>query len=415
MSTQTSSLPATLGVHSSKDSGATTYRVLTAVSLCHLLNDMNQSILPSIYPILKTSFHLDFGQLGLLTLTFQLTASLLQPFIGLYTDKHPKPYSLPSGVLFAGLGVLLLAFAPSFNLLLGAAACIGIGSAIFHPESSRVARAASGGQHGMAQSLFQLGGTFGQALGPLAAAFIILPYGQRSVAVLVLGCLVSFLVLLSVARWYRAYERGVNRTAAKNVATLVAKLPRRQIGIALSILVALIFSKYFYLASLSSYYTFYLIERFRVSVGGAQLYLFLFLAAAAAGTMIGGPIGDRIGRKSVIWVSIVGVLPFTLVLPYANLFWTAVLTVIIGLVLSSAFSAILVYGQELLPGRVGMISGLLFGLAFGMGGIGAACLGKLADFTNIEFVYKVCSFLPLIGLLTAFLPDIEGKQERKSS
>ena len=396
------------GLTTSSGELTTTYRVLTAVSLCHLLNDMTQSILPSIYPILKDAFRLDFGQLGLLTFTFQLTASLLQPFIGLYTDRRPQPYSLPAGVTFSLAGILLLAFAPRFVFLLLAAALIGVGSAVFHPESSRVARTASGGRHGFAQSLFQLGGTFGQALGPLAAALIILPYGQRSLAVFSLACVLSFCLLLWVARWFKAnnlVRRGdSSRSRAKGT-----HLSKSQVATALSILIALIFSKYFYLASLSSYYTFYLIDRFGVSVRSAQIYLFLFLASAAAGTMIGGPLGDRIGRKYVIWASIVGVLPFTLLLPYSNLFWTAVLSVVIGLVLSSAFSAILVYGQELLPGRVGMISGLFFGLAFGMGGIGAACLGKLADTTSIEYVYKVCSFLPIIGLLTAFLPNIEEK------
>ncbi len=391
------------------------YDILIAISVCHLLNDMVQSLIPSIYPILKSSFHLNFSQLGLMTLTYQLVASLLQPFIGMYTDRRAMPYSLPAGVAFTLAGLLLLAIAPTFWLLIFAAALVGVGSAVFHPESSRVARMASGGQHGLAQSVFQLGGTGGAAIGPLLAAFIVLPRGQHSIAWFSITALLAVFLLLKVARWYKHHES--ERAKRKGTEVLAAvNLSRRQIAFCLFILIALIFSKYFYLASLSSYYTFYLIDRFHVSVGAAQLYLFLFLGSAALGTLIGGPVGDRVGRKYVIWVSILGVLPFTLALPYANLFWTSILSVIIGLILSSAFSAILVYAQELLPGKVGMISGLFFGLAFGMGGIGAAFLGKLADWTSIEFVYRVCAYLPLIGLLTMFLPDLDSPQHlRKRS
>lgn len=367
---------------------------------------MVQSLIPSLYPILKESYGLDFGQLGILTLAFQMTASIFQPFIGLYTDRRPQPFSLPIGVGFTLCGLLLLSIASSFPLLLTAAALIGLGSAVFHPESSRVARMASGGQHGLAQSIFQLGGTFGTALGPLLAAFVVLRHGQHSVAWFSASAFVAALVLLKVARWYQQHQRAQHR-AEKAERHVKSPFSARTIAISLTVLIALIFSKYFYLASIGSYYTFYLIQKFHISVGSAQIYLFLFLGSAAAGTLIGGPVGDRIGRKYVIWGSILGVLPFTLLLPFANLLWTSVLSVLIGLILASAFSAILVYAQELLPGQVGMISGLFFGLAFGMGGIGAALLGKLADMTSIGLVYRVCAFLPLIGLLTVFLPDVD--------
>jgi MFS transporter, FSR family, fosmidomycin resistance protein len=390
---------------------AATFNILLAVSFCHMLNDMVQSLIPSLYPILKQSYGLDFGQLGILTLTFQMTASVFQPFIGLYTDRRAQPYSLPTGVVFTLLGLLLLSAASSFPLLLAAAALIGLGSAVFHPESSRVARMASGGQHGLAQSIFQLGGTFGTAIGPLLAAFVVLRHGQRSVAWFSATAFAAALVLLYVARWYRQHQREQQK-AGKLDCPVKSPFPPRTIAISLAVLIALIFSKYFYLASISSYYTFYLMEKFHLTVGAAQIYLFLFLGSAAAGTLIGGPVGDRIGRKYVIWGSILGILPFTLVLPFASLFWTSVLSVLIGLILSSAFSAILVYAQELLPGKIGMISGLFFGLAFGMAGIGAALLGKLADWTSITFVYRVCAFLPLIGLLTVFLPDVD--QARKA-
>ncbi len=372
---------------------------------------MMQSLLPAIYPILKSSFRLDFGQVGLITLTYQLTASLLQPLVGLYTDRRPQPYSLPVGMGFTLTGLFLLAIAPRFGILLCAAALMGMGSSVFHPESSRVARMASGGQLGLAQSVFQVGGNLGSSLGPLLAAFIVLPRGQSSVAWFSLAALLGIFVLINVGRWYKTHELTKSRSKHSREH---AVLPRRTIVISLSVLVALIFSKYFYLASLTSYYTFYLMSKFHVTVQSAQIHLFLFLGAVAAGTIIGGPVGDRLGRKVVIWCSILGVLPFTLALPYANLFWTSVLSVVIGLILASAFSAILVYAQELLPGKVGMISGLFFGFAFGMAGVGAAVLGELADFTDIHFVYRVCSFLPVIGLLTAFLPDLRTTRARLS-
>jgi FSR family fosmidomycin resistance protein-like MFS transporter len=370
---------------------------------------MMQSLLPAIYPLLKTSYHLDFTQVGLITLTYQLTASLLQPMIGLFTDRRPQPYSLPIGMTFTLTGLLALSVAAHFGALLGAAALMGMGSAVFHPESSRVARMASGGQHGLAQSLFQVGGNTGSATGPLLAAFVVLPRGQGSVALFSLIALLGMLILTRVSSWYQKarLEHAASRATSKE---LPLPFSRRRIFAALIILGALIFSKYFYLSSLVSYYTFYLISRFHLPVQTAQIYLFLFLGAVAAGTIIGGPVGDRFGRKYVIWVSILGVLPFTLALPHANLFWTGVLSIIIGLILASAFSAILVYAQELIPGRVGMVSGLFFGLAFGMAGLGAAALGRLADLTSIAFVYQVCAFLPAIGILTAFLPDLERRR-----
>jgi len=384
---------------------ATAFRILAAISFCHLLNDMMQSVIPAVYPILKVSYHLDFGQIGLITLTSQLTASLLQPVVGLYTDHRPTPYSLPVGMTFTMVGLVVIASAPSFAVVLGAVALVGMGSAVFHPESSRVARMASGGRHGLAQSLFQVGGNAGSSMGPLLAAFIVLPAGQHSIAWFSVAALVAIMVLMRVGAWYARHPSMTPKSRA--LRATATPLPRRQIAWAMAILIALIFSKYFYLASVVSYYTFYLMSKFHVSVQTAQVHLFVFLGAVAAGTVIGGPVGDRIGRKYVIWCSILGVLPFTLALPYANLFWTEILTVIIGLVLASAFSAILVYAQDLLPGRVGMVSGLFFGLAFGMGGVGAALLGRLADARGIEYVYRVCAFLPAIGLLTAFLPTVD--------
>ncbi|WJF91293.1 MFS transporter [Paraburkholderia bonniea] len=386
----------------------TVYPILGAISFSHLLNDMIQSLILAIYPMLKSNFALSFGQIGLITLTYQITASLLQPLIGMYTDKHPKPYSLPVGMGFTLSGLLLMSVAPSFPFLLIAAALVGCGSSVFHPESSRVARMASGGRHGLAQSLFQVGGNAGSALGPLLAALVVIPHGQRSIAWFSLAALVAIVVLTQVGRWYQRHPLAKKRGAQ----AAHAALPRNKVVLAIGILVLLVFSKYFYLTSISSYFTFYLIERFHLPVQAAQIQLFVFLAAVAAGTIIGGPIGDRIGRKYVIWVSILGVAPFTLLLPYANLFWTGVLSVVIGVVLASAFSAILVYAQELIPGKVGMVAGLFFGLSFGLGGIGAAVLGQLADATSISYVYKVCSFLPLIGMLTVFLPDIEGKRAK---
>ncbi|HWT96017.1 MAG TPA: MFS transporter [Terriglobales bacterium] len=387
----------------------TALAVLVGISFCHLLNDMLQSLLPAIYPMIKQGFDLSFSQVGLITLVFQITASLLQPMVGLYTDRSPKNYALPVGMAVTLAGLLLLSRAPSFPLLLLAAALIGTGSSIFHPESSRVARLASGGRHGLAQSLFQVGGNLGSAIGPLAAAFLILPHGQSSVAWFSLAAMVAIIVLTRIGAWF-----GANRKAkgASRHGAVAVTLSRKQVGGAIAVLLALIFSKYFYLASLTSYYTFYLITRFGVSVQSAQIYLFVFLGAAAIGTIAGGPIGDHIGRKKVIWGSILGVLPFTLVLPYASLFWTVILTIPIGLILASAFSAIVVYAQELMPGRVGMVAGLFFGFAFGMGGVGAAVLGVLADWTDITTVYRLCAFLPAIGLLTALLPNIETARQR---
>ena len=393
----------------------TAFRVLIAISFCHLLNDMVQSLIPALYPILKDSFRLDFTQIGMITLVNQATASLLQPVVGLYTDRNPKPYSLAFGMLFTLFGIVLLAGATTYSLILFAVALVGFGSAVFHPESSRVARAASGGQYGLAQSLFQVGGNAGSAMGPLVAAFIVLPRGQGSVAWFSGAALLGIALLTKIGGWYRRnrLQRAARGAASSHATHDGHGLSKRRVVTAVLVLLALIFSKYFYLASLSSYYTFYLMSKFGVSVQNAQVLLFVFLGAVAAGTIIGGPIGDRIGRKYVIWGSILGVLPFSLVLPYANLVWTAVLSVIIGVVLASAFSAILVYAQELMPGNVGMISGLVFGFAFGMGGLGAAVLGKVADATSIEHVYRLCAFLPAIGLLTAFLPDL-GRLRNKA-
>jgi FSR family fosmidomycin resistance protein-like MFS transporter len=389
--------------------GRTTFTILAAISFCHLLNDMMQSLLPALYPMLKSSYSLSFGQIGLLTFTFQVTASLLQPVVGSYTDRKPRPYSLAAGMGFTLAGLVLLAFAGNYALLLIGAAAIGTGSSVFHPESSRVARMASGGQHGLAQSVFQVGGNVGSAIGPLLAAFIVLPRGQGSVAWFSLTAMLGMFVLFRVGHWYKAH--GIAQLKPRGGAATAPVHPRRVAG-AIAVLLALIFSKYFYLASLSSYYTFYLISRFHMSVQAAQLRLFVFLAAVALGTIVGGPLGDRIGRKYIIWASILGVLPFTLLLPHANQFWTTVLTVPIGMILASAFPAIVVYAQELLPGRTGTVAGLFFGFAFGMGGIGAAVLGELADAVGIDTVYEVCAFLPLIGLLAALLPDVERHRER---
>jgi FSR family fosmidomycin resistance protein-like MFS transporter len=379
--------------------------ILAAISVSHLLNDLIQSLLPAIYPILKSSFQLDFGQIGLLTLTFQLTASLLQPLIGIYTDRKPQPFSLVVGMGFTLMGLLTLSRAGSYPLLLVGAALIGMGSSVFHPESSRVARMASGGRHGLAQSIFQVGGNAGSALGPLLAAFIVVPFGQSSIAWFSAVALLAMIILFRVGRWYAA--RVVDLKARPRAAEVKAVHSRKRIAWSIVILMLLVFSKDFYTASFSSYFTFYLISKFQLPVQDAQVYLFVFLSALAVGTVAGGPIGDRIGRRYVIWISILGVLPFTLLLPYANLFWTAILSVVIGLVLASAFTSILVYATELVPGRVGMIAGLFFGLSFGMGGLGAALLGQLADLTSIETVYKVVSFLPAVGLLAYFLPKIE--------
>ena len=395
------------------DAGAkTVFKILLSISFCHLLNDTLQSLIPAIYPLLKSSFHLDFGQVGLIALTVQLTASLLQPVVGLYTDRRPQPYSLAVGMGITMIGMLAFALAPSYGTILAAAAFVGIGSAVFHPESSRVARMASGGQHGMAQSLFQVGGNAGSALGPLLAFVFI--KGQSSIAWFSFLALLAIVLLTNIGTWFRNHKSLHPKSMPVDPEHLAsmgsvhphAALSAKKIAWSLAILVALMFSKFFYLSSLMSYYTFYLMGKFHLSIQNAQLHLFVFLGAVAAGTFIGGPVGDKLGRKYVIWCSILGVLPFTLLLPFANLFWTSILSVIIGLILASAFSAILVYAQELMPGRIGAVSGLFFGFAFGMGGVGAAILGKLADLTSINFVYQVCAFLPAIGILTAFLPDL---------
>src|SRR5665213_605606 len=390
----------------------TSYAVLVMISFCHFLNDMIQSLLPAIYPILKGNFHLDFAQVGMITFTNQLTASVLQPVVGSYTDKRPQPFSLSIGMGCTLIGLIVLSLASSFPIILAAAAMIGIGSSVFHPESSRVARMASGGQHGFAQSIFQVGGNAGSATGPLLAAFIVLPHGQGSLAWFSLAALLGMALLGKVGLWAKAY-RAARAKITKHVTDHFHHgLSGKQVNLSIAVLVALIFSKYIYMASLTSYYTFYLISKFHLPVQSAQIYLFVFLGAVALGTIMGGPIGDRVGRKYVIWWSILGVLPFTLLLPYANLFWTVIFSVIIGTILASAFPAIVVYAQELLPGKLGMISGLFFGLAFGTAGIAAALLGQLADHTSIGFVYRAVSFMPLLGLLAIFLPDIEGAMRR---
>ena len=378
------------------------YGVLGAISVSHMVNDMMQSLILAMYPILKGDFHLSFGQIGLITLTYQLTASILQPVIGAFTDKRPQPYSLPFGMLSTLCGLMLLAFAPNYGTVLLAAAFVGMGSAVFHPESSRIARLASGGKHGLAQSVFQVGGNTGTALGPLLAAAVIVPFGQASVAWFGLAALVAIVLLIQVSRWYAAHHLGPRK--GRVPVAVVSPYSRNTVLYAIGVLLVLIFSKYFYVAGLSSFYTFFLIHKFGLSVQSAQIHLFIFLFASAIGTLVGGPIGDRIGRKPVSWASILGVAPVALRLPHADLFWTTTLTVIIGLVLSSAFSAILVYAQELMPGKVGMVSGLFFGFAFGMGGLGAAVLGVLADRTSIEFVYNLIAYLPLLGVVAALLP-----------
>ncbi len=385
------------------------FRVLGFLSFSHFLNDMIQSLILAIYPLLKGEFSLSFVQIGLITLTYQITASLLQPLIGLYTDKHPQPRSLSFGMASTLCGLVLLAFAPSYGALLFAAALVGTGSSVFHPESSRIARMASGGKHGLAQSIFQVGGNAGSAAGPLLAAWIVIPHGQRSVGWFALAALLAIAVLWQVGTWYALHQPAF-RAKAKVARETLPSLPRGKVAGAVVILLLLIFSKYFYMASITSYYTFYLIDKFGLSVQSAQYHLFVFLFAVAAGTLLGGPIGDRIGRKRVIWASILGVAPFTLVLPHVGLEVTTILTFVIGFVLASAFSAILVYAQELMPGKVGTVSGLFFGFAFGMGGIGAAVLGQLADTHGVAFVYRLCAYLPLIGLITALLPDVRAKK-----
>ncbi len=386
-----------------------TFTILASLSICHLLNDMNQSLLPAIYPILKDSYHLDFGQIGLITLAFQLTASMLQPVVGMVTDRRPQPFSLPVGMGSSLAGLLLLSVASSYAVILLAAALVGIGSSVFHPEASRVAHMASGGRYGFAQSVFELGGSTGSAIGPLLAAFVVAPRGQASIAWFSLVALLAILLLTNVSVWYSRHPSIAERSGRRAEPATRSTLPRAKALAAIAVLMALLFSKNVYTASLSSYYTFYLIHKFHLSVQSAQIHLFVFLGAVAAGTFAGGPIGDRFGRKPVIWFSILGAFPFALMLPYATLFWTGVLSIVIGLILSSAFTAILVYAQDLLPGRVGMVAGMFYGFSFGLGGLGAAALGQIADLTSIETVYRVCSFLPLIGLLTAFLPKLEPR------
>ncbi|MGB3643970.1 MAG: MFS transporter [Mesorhizobium sp.] len=387
---------------------ATALAVILAVSLCHGINDIMQSLLSAIYPLLKDNYGLDFWQIGLLTFTFQMTASMLQPVVGMVTDKKPMPYSLPYGMASSLVGLIVLAYAGHYWLLLVGASLIGIGSAVFHPESSRIARLASGGRHGLAQSLFQVGGNAGQAMGPLLAAFIVVPFGQASIAWFAVGSLLGILVLWQVSGWYARLRAAMKNRKAS---AFVSPFSRRRVGWALAILTLLVLTKNAYVASLASYYTFYVIQKFDVSVQMSQVLLFVFLGASALGILLGGPFGDRYGQKAMIWFSIVGVLPFTLALPYANYEWTIVLTIIIGLILSSAFSNIVVFAQELVPGRVGMIGGIFFGLAFGMGGIAAALLGIVADWKGIDFVFKVCSYLPFLGLLTIFLPNMKHTEK----
>jgi FSR family fosmidomycin resistance protein-like MFS transporter len=390
------------------DADQTVIGVIVAIAVCHMLNDMMQSLLPAIYPDLKHNLGLNFAQIGIVTLVNQVTASLLQPLVGLYADRRPTPLALPGGTLFTLVGLLVLSGAHGYAVLLFGAAMTGVGSAVFHPESSRVARMASGGRHGFAQSLFQVGGNIGQAIGPLAAALIVVRWGQSSIAFFALMSLMCGTILWFVGIWYKHHGLERLRSAAAAHAKMPA-LPGAVVWRGLGILLALIFSKYVYIAAISSYYTFYLIQRFGVSVQSAQIHLFVFLAAAAIGVFVGGPVGDRVGRRAVIWFSILAPLPFTLLLPHVNLFWTSPVIALIGLILSSAFPAIVVYGQELVPGKIGLISGLFFGLAFGFGGLGAAVLGALADRKGIVYVYELCAYLPLIGLLAWLLPDIRRR------
>ena len=386
----------------------TRFKVLGAISFSHLLNDLIQSLIVAIYPLLKGEFRLNFAQVGAITLTYQVCASVLQPLVGTFTDKHPQPHSLSAGMGVTLIGVLTLAFAPNYPCILAAAALIGTGSAIFHPESSRIARLASGGRHGLAQSIFQVGGSAGGALGPLLAALIVIPHGQASLAWFALAALLALVVLWNVSAWFER-ERSRGSSARAAAAAPASPVSARRVAWSVAILLLLIFSKYFYLASITSYYSFYLIEKFHLPVQSAQIYLFVFLLAVALGTLIGGPVGDRIGRKRVIWFSILGVSPFTIMLPHVGLAWTVILSFLIGLIIASAFSAILVFAQELMPGKVGAVSGLFFGFAFGMAGIGAGVLGAVADRHGVEFVYRVCAYLPLLGMAAALLPNIERR------
>ena len=387
----------------------TVFPVIFAISLAHFLNDMMQSVIPAVYPLIKDEFSLSFTEIGLITLTFQLTASVLQPFVGLYTDKNPFPMSLPAGMAFTFVGLLLFSVAGSFGTLLLSVGLVGIGSSVFHPESSRVAHMASGGRKGLAQSIFQVGGNAGSSIGPLLAALIVMPYGMRGVSWISLAAVIGILLLWKVGKWYGNHLYLKQKRSDARGGTARPFLSRRRIMFAIGILFLLIFSKYFYLASMTSYFTFFLMDKFQVTAQQSQIYLFVFLAAVAIGTILGGPVGDKFGRKYVIWFSILGVAPFTLLLPYVSLFWTIILASIIGVILASAFSAILVYATDLVPGKVGTIAGLFFGLAFGMGGLGSAVLGNLADHTSIEFVFQVCAFLPLIGIVTGLLPEVEHK------
>ncbi|WP_305082283.1 MFS transporter [Olivibacter sp. SDN3] len=408
--TPTQQTPTQKVITSNQSVSKTVYPILFTVSFSHLVNDMLQSVIPSVYPLLKTSYGLSFTQIGLITLTYQLMASILQPFVGSFTDKKPTPFSLPVGMLFSLGGMIALAMASDFGTILLAVSVVGIGSSIFHPESSRVAYLASGGRRGLAQSIFQIGGNAGSAIGPLVVALLIIPNGQSAILWFVLIALVGVIALLKVGTWYRAHliVRSKKQQAVSEIAPTLS--PSR-IRWSIIILLVLIFSKYFYMASMTSYFTFFMIDKFNVSVQQSQIYLFGFLAAVAAGTFFGGPLGDRFGRKYIIWFSILGTSPFALFLPHANLFWTAVLAIVIGFILASAFSAILVYAQELLPGKVGMISGLFFGFAFGMGGLGSAVLGTVADHTSINFVFSLCAYLPLIGILTYFLPNVKKPKQ----
>jgi FSR family fosmidomycin resistance protein-like MFS transporter len=390
-------------IRQTPDRAAVSYGVLGAASVCHMLNDTMQSLFVAAYPIFKGNFHLSFTQIGVLTLVFNITASLLQPLVGLYTDRKPQPYWLPFGMAISMAGLFVLAFATHYAMLLLGGALLGVGSSIFHPETSRLARLASGGSHGLAQSVFQVGGNFGSSLGPLLMIFLVLPHGQHSLAWFSLAATVGIVMQVGLARWYQRHGHAIHK---RQTAVKRNTLSRNKVFGAIAVLVVLTFSKYFYLVSITSYYVFYLMQHFHLPEKQSQLYLFLFLVALAAGTVAVGPVGDRIGRKQVIWLSILGVLPMTLLLPYVSLPLTVALSMLIGFIIASAFSAILVYAQELVPNRVGMISGLFFGLAFGMGGLGAAVLGTLADHTSIDFLYKVCAFLPALGLFTAFLPDL---------
>jgi len=390
----------------------TAFIILIMISVCHLLNDMMQTLLSAIYPLLQNNYGLSFAQIGTITLTFQGTASILQPMVGFFIDRNPRPYSLAVGMGLTLVGLVLFSQAGSFPVLLLAAALVGTGSSVFHPESSRVARMASGGRHGLAQSLFQVGGNAGSAIGPLLAALIVLRHGQTSLAWFSLAALLGIYLLIQVGHWYKRHGLMRLKSRASGGAPRM-ELPRGKVALALAVLLALMFSKFFYLASMSSYYLFYLMDKFHLPVQSAQLHLFVFFGAVAVGTLTGGPVGDRFGRKVVIWASILGVLPFTLALPYANLFWTGVLSVFIGLILASAFPAIVVYAQELLPAKVGTVAGMSFGFAFGMGGIGAAVLGHLADITSLAYVYQLCSYLPAIGLLAIFLPRLETESRQR--